>query len=341
MTSGNNDTLYAGNQKQNQPNEEKTKTKNAMIAKILAGTGVGILAGAGAAYAANHITSGEELVEPATEEENQNNNSEKISRSSQSDVDKKIAELEEKERIREQHEQERQQRELERQQREQERQQREEERQRQEEENQRQSQERPGENGGKTENEFFEQHDVRIDGVEEYTLENGGRVNVYSGTVDNHQAVFMEDVSEGRIITAMVDTNDDGQPEESELIDMRQYNMSGQDLATHQAVIETPEMNVIAVSEDVDMNGQTVDMAAVTINDENVILIDASQNGEVDLAISDQNYNGEIEENEIVDVRDAHIPMPTADDITGGSVAAIDDEVNDYSNDADVTSYEV
>lgn len=330
MTSGNNDTLYAGNQKQNQPNEEKTKTKNAMIAKILAGTGVGILAGAGAAYAANHITSGEELAQSATEEENQNNNSAKNSNSSQSDVDKKIAELEEKERIREQHEQERQQRELERQQREEERQRQEEER-----------QERHEENGGKTENEFLEQHDVRIDGVEEYTLENGGRVNVYSGTVDNHQAVFMEDASEGRIITAMVDTNDDGQPEESELIDMRQYNMSGQDLATHQAVIETPEMNVIAVSEDVDMNGQTVDMAAVTINDQNVVLIDASQNGEVDLAISDQNNNGEIEDNEIADVREAHIPMPTADDITGGSVAAIDDEANDYSNDADVTSYEV
>lgn len=334
MTSGNNDTLYAGNQKQNQPNEEKTKTKNAMIAKILAGTGVGILAGAGAAYAANHITSGEELAQSATEEENQNNNSAKNSNSSQSDVDKKIAELEEKERIREQHEQERQQRELERQQRE-------EERQRQEEERQERSQERHEENGGKTENEFLEQHDVRIDGVEEYTLENGGRVNVYSGTVDNHQAVFMEDASEGRIITAMVDTNDDGQPEESELIDMRQYNMSGQDLATHQAVIETPEMNVIAVSEDVDMNGQTVDMAAVTINDQNVVLIDASQNGEVDLAISDQNNNGEIEDNEIADVREAHIPMPTAEDITGGSVAAIDDEANDYSNDADVTSYEV
>ena len=82
MTSGNNDTLYAGNKKQNQPNEEKTKTKNAMIAKILAGTGAGILAGAGAAYAANHITSGEELAQSATEEENQNNNSAKNSNSS-------------------------------------------------------------------------------------------------------------------------------------------------------------------------------------------------------------------------------------------------------------------
>ena len=70
-------------------------------------------------------------------------------------------------------------------------------------------------------------------------------------------------------------------------------------------------------------------------------MIDASQNGEVDLAISDQNNNGEIEDNEIADVREAHIPMPTAEDITGGSVAAIDDEANDYSNDADVTSYEV
>ena len=79
------------------------------------------------------------------------------------------------------------------------------------------------------------------------------------------------------------------------------------------------------------------------MGEEQVALVDVNQDGEVNLLLHDDNSNGSIEENEVHDVTDQHIPMPTADDIQpsdDGMMIAQNDELPDYSNDADITMYE-
>ena len=107
-----------------------------------------------------------------------------------------------------------------------------------------------------------------------------------------------------------------------------------------------PEVRVISVENDVDLNGQTVDVAAVTINDQNVIFIDSDQNGEVNVMVTDANGNGEIEQDEMGDVSEHHIAMPTADDVIQPGVTEVSDpmggdDLPDYSNNADITMYDV
>ena len=60
----------------------------------------------------------------------------------------------------------------------------------------------------------------------------------------------------------------------------------------------------------------------------------------MNLIAADTNQNGRFDENEMADVSEAHIPMPTQDDVNGSMTAQTDDGMQDYSNDADTTIYE-
>ena len=105
---------------------------------------------------------------------------------------------------------------------------------------------------------------------------------------------------------------------------------------------ETQEVSVVAIDE-TEINGQSVTVARVTMGEEQVALVDVNQDGEVNLLLHDDNSNGSIEENEVHDVTDQHIPMPMADDIQPSDddmMIAQNDELPDYSNDADITMYE-
>lgn len=334
-----NDTLNAAQQNKNQSQADKSKNKDAMTAKLLASVAAGMVAGAGATYAAQHISADEEA---QTDEELQNaepqtqESAETVAQDpAKPTVEERIDALEEKERIREQQEQARQQHEAERQRQEQQRQRNEESRQQKEEQKPEEKEEEKPED-----NNVLKDHDVKIESVEERTLEDGTTVHIYSGTMDGHEAAFMAD-NNGRVVAAIVDVNDDGSVDENEVFDMRESHVSTQYLASCQVPAHDNEVNVIAVQHDVDMQGETVDLAVVEMNDQRVMLIDANQNGEVDLAIADANNNGSIDEGEIQDVTDAHISMPTEDDITGNMTASVDDGQTDYSNDADVTVYDV
>lgn len=337
MITQDNDTLYAeknSNEKQNpsQPKADKSETKNAMIAKLIAASGAGLAAGAGAAYAAGHFAGSEAVAEPDADEAQTQGAAEQ--QTAEPSIEERVSTLEEKERIREQQERVHQQQEQEHQQQEQ--------GQKPEEE------QKPEENDKPEGNDFFQEHEVKIEAVEPFTLDNGTTVNMYSGTVDGHQAVFMDD-GNGRVDFAIVDENDNGSPDTGEIMDFADNNISTQELAQYQVsgptpeVVSdtTPEVNVVAVEHDVDIEGHTVDVAAVTIDDQPVMLIDANQNGEVDLAIADLNQNNQIDEGEIQDVRSAHIAMPTADDVTASMAANVDDGTEDYSNNANIEVYEI
>lgn len=320
MITQDNDTLYAeknSNEKQNpsQPKADKSETKNAMIAKLIAASGAGLAAGAGAAYAAGHFAGSEAVAEPATDEAQTQGAAEQ--QTTEPTIEERVSTLEEKERIREQQERIHQQQEQE---------------------------QKPEENDKPEGNDFFKEHEVKIETIEPLTLGNGTTINMYSGTVDGHQAVFMDD-GNGHVNLAIVDENDNGDPDLNEIMNLADNNISTQELTQFQvpapAPEPTPEINVVAVEHNVDIEGHTVDVAAVTIGDQPVMLIDANQNGEVDLAVADMNQNNQIDEGEIQDVRSAHIAMPTEDDVTGSMVANVDDGTEDYSNNADVQVYEI
>lgn len=337
-----NDTLTARQQSKNNANAEKNKKKEAMIAKILAGATAGMLVGAGAATAANSFArnadaTSDEAQAPETAQEQQN---------AEPTVEERLADLEEKERIRQQQENARRQQEAERQRREAERMEREKEQQREEKHKEEQKPEPKPEPDPEPrphqENDFFREHEVKIEEQENIPLPDGRDVNLYLGKVDGHQAVFVDD-GNGKITELVIDRNDNGDVDDNETIDLSNSNITAQDMAQHQVQQpqQTPEMTLVSVDHDVNMDGNMVDVATVVVADTPAVLVDTTQNGEVDVIVADTNHNGELDNGEVRDVSDRHIPMPSQDDIDSTLTAQNDNDMNDYSNDADTTVYEI
>lgn len=202
---------------------------------------------------------------------------------------------------------------------------------------------------------FFEENSVVVDEITTKTDDEGSIHHVATGTVNGHQAVFVDD-GHGNVIAGAVDLNDNNAIDEGETVNMEGAGVTIGEMADHmgedpivQPVSEDPTaenvsqegtVRVVAVEEDVDLEGTMVNVAAVEVNNDRVILIDANQDGEVNLMASDDNNNGELEDDEIIDVTEDHIAMPTQDDIVDNVVLASNDDLPDYSNDADITSYE-
>ena len=100
-----NDTLTAKQHEENEAHAKRMKTKDVMIAKMLASMAGGMVAGAGVAYASNEYINdrnAEETTEETAGEAQAQENGKPT-------VEERLSELEEKERIRQQQETERQQ----------------------------------------------------------------------------------------------------------------------------------------------------------------------------------------------------------------------------------------
>lgn len=324
MMTNDNDTLFTRKMnaiQQNANSEKKKLVKDSVIAQVMASATAGMAVsatagmaiGTGAAYAAEHLHKDAENVPVSPAEQAQQN---------EPTVEESLAELEEKESIREQQEQERHQQEKERQRREEDK------------------EDEDNEPKIKKEDNFLEDHDVKIKGVTEETLEDGTTVQIYYGTVDAHPANIFAD-GNGNVVAAVIDGNDNGNVDENEIIDLRNEHINTQQLNTHQASAPEQEVTVVAVRNDVEVEGETMDMALVSVDGNTGVLIDTDQNGEVNLIAADVNQNGSMDEEEIADVSEAHIPMPSQDDVNGCMTAQMDDGMQDYSNNADTTIYEI
>lgn len=299
-----NDTLNAEQQNKNHSQVDKTKKKEAMAAKLLASTGAGMVVGAGATYAAEHLMAKEE--NPTEEHQIPENMEEQ--QPADPTIEEEVSSGTHIQKPKPKPEPE------------------------------------PGPKPGPTpepnKEDFFKNHKVKINNVTERTLEDGSTVKFYHGTVDGHDAMFADD-GNGHIVAVIIDENDNGEIDDNEIIDLKQANVTPQKLIA--CIDEGPndEVEVLAVQHDVDLDGTTVDVAYVSINNEEVIFVDASQNGEVDFALIDQNNNGSIDDGEVRDLRSSHIIMPTEDDITNSMTASTDEGMEDYSNNAEVTVYDV
>lgn len=177
---------------------------------------------------------------------------------------------------------------------------------------------------------------IQIGEVQDVTDDEGNTIRLAQGTVDGHDAVSRID-EHNRVVAAIVDSNDNGEFESSEIVDLR-----GESIQVGGATpVANNEVQVISVENDVDLNGHAVNIAHIAVGDDEALLVDANQNGEADFLVHDDNGNNQIDDGEVHDISDSHMPMPQLDDVSGADGHLVqNDGLPDYSNDADITMYE-
>ena len=102
-----------------------------------------------------------------------------------------------------------------------------------------------------------------------------------------------------------------------------------------------PEIEVVSYEPVTNEDGSQMDVAVVNAQGQAVMIADVDQNGLADIMASDLNYNGQLDNGEIVDVSDQNIamqPLQDAANMNGNNMVAQTGEP-DYINDANVDDY--
>lgn len=114
---------------------------------------------------------------------------------------------------------------------------------------------------------------------------------------------------------------------------------------------DEPEVHFLGVDQVQTESGQTMNVGHMVIGDQEVALVDVDNNMVFDVAISDRNDNGKIDENEVIDISDRQLTvtdfalasaMQENNDPAQPEMASqsqqdhIADDMPDYMNDADV-----
>ena len=102
-----------------------------------------------------------------------------------------------------------------------------------------------------------------------------------------------------------------------------------------------PEIEVVSYETVPNEDGSQMDVAVVNAQGQTVIIADVDQNGVADVMASDLNYNGQLDDGEMVDVSDQNIamqPLQEAASMGGTGMIAQTNDV-DYINDANVDDY--
>lgn len=102
-----------------------------------------------------------------------------------------------------------------------------------------------------------------------------------------------------------------------------------------------PEIEVVSYETVTNEDGSQIDVAVVNAQGQAVMIADVDQNGVADIMASDLNYNGQLDNGEIVDVSDQNIamqPLQDAANMNGNNMVAQTGEP-DYINDANVDDY--
>ena len=101
------------------------------------------------------------------------------------------------------------------------------------------------------------------------------------------------------------------------------------------------EIEVVSYETVTNEDGSQIDVAVVNAQGQSVMIADVDQNGVADIMASDLNYNGQLDNGEIVDVSDQNIamqPLQDAANMNGNNMVAQTGEP-DYINDANVDDY--
>lgn len=107
-----------------------------------------------------------------------------------------------------------------------------------------------------------------------------------------------------------------------------------------------PEVQVVGYETVDNVDGTQSDVAYLTVNNTPVAIVDIDQDGLADAMLADSNMNGQLEDNEIVDISNENIAMSPLQDLAEEADSAGTDDyyadntnLPDYTNDADVTDY--
>lgn len=101
----------------------------------------------------------------------------------------------------------------------------------------------------------------------------------------------------------------------------------------------TPEVEILGVVHD---NETGANLGVMTVEEQEFLFIDVDDNGEFDVVVSDVNGDGQISENEAADISEHHMSVDDFESNSFGdsSMYASDDDMMDYTNDADA-AYEI
>lgn len=101
---------------------------------------------------------------------------------------------------------------------------------------------------------------------------------------------------------------------------------------------ETPEVIVVDYGTVASEDGSQMDIAIVSIDGQEVFIVDENQDGNADVLMSDVNGDGNIDCNEILNIEGEGISMsPFQTEVMGDSHTLVAD--SDYINDANVDDY--
>lgn len=176
-----------------------------------------------------------------------------------------------------------------------------------------------------------------IDSADVQVIEVGqtGEGGYYAtAQIDGHAAVYVDADGDGKVDVLGIDVNNDGQLQNNEIMDVSDRNVSMHDLAAAAnneprptpASDPEPEIRVTDVEHNVNIEGETVDVASIEYNGHAGMAIDIDQDGYADVAAIDLNDNGSIEENERFRVNEGDIRMSSGQPAPGPRPAANHDE---------------
>lgn len=154
---------------------------------------------------------------------------------------------------------------------------------------------------------------------------------------------FVDTTGNGEADIAMADLNGNGQLDDGEYAYVSDEHIampvSGEMYASETQPAEDTEIHVLEVGQaDLDGNGMAENVALVEIDGNEVMLVDIDQDNVADVIIADLNGDGQIQGNEVGDISDQGLDMPTMSD--GDMYMAQADSEPDYTNDADMGLYE-
>lgn len=161
-----------------------------------------------------------------------------------------------------------------------------------------------------------------------------GEVNVMIADRDGNNQISgdeMLDVTAEHIAMPFASGSDDMIVEPQQMDDDVVY--------ASQPIEEDPDVHVLAVGQD-DLNddGMPENIAVFDVEGQEVVLVDIDLDAQAEELISDFDGDGQIQEEELVDISDQNIEMPTMSDGDMYMDQAADEP--DYTNDADIDFYE-
>ena len=186
--------------------------------------------------------------------------------------------------------------------------------------------------------------------VGDVELPDGSTAGVAHVDVDGEQVVLVDFDQDNIADVALHDANADSDFFNDEPIDLTNENITMPTSHDEPVALDDPNVVLIDVETDVEIDGNTVDVATIDLEGDVAFMVDANQDGEANFIVPDVNQNSQLDTEDIevasaadviIDVTDQGMAMPEPIDVVDDSAIAMNDdmEMDDYINDANVDDF--